>query len=112
MAIDNPEIIDGIGIDNSRKAICLLLTDHLMWQGDDNPVNEYDHLILLQDKINAYLSYLEAKQYKSQYPESVFHMAVIEIHFKYDISGHCKKFLQAVQDQVGQYGIKIETHIG
>lgn len=65
MAIDNPEIIDGVGIGNSRKAICLLLTDHLMWQGDDNPVNEYDHLILLQDKINAYLSYLETNNIKA-----------------------------------------------
>ncbi|MBD5464581.1 MAG: branched-chain amino acid ABC transporter substrate-binding protein [Lachnospiraceae bacterium] len=110
MAIDDVQVIDGVGIDRERKAICLLLTDHLAWKGDDS-LNEYDHLILLQEKINAYISYLESKQYEEQYPSEVFDMAVIEIHFKYDITDNCEKFLNTVQSQVGQYGIKIEAHI-
>ena len=112
MAIDNTNIIDGIGIDESRSAVCLLLADHLKWEQDDNSLSEYDHLMLLQDKINAYIAYLESKQYTQQYPNVVFEMAVIEIHFNYDISDNCEKFLNAVQDQIGQYGIKIEAHIG
>lgn len=110
MAIDNVNIIDGTGIDRDRKAICLLLTDHFSWEGDDG-FSEYDHLMLLQDKINAYISYLESKQYEEQYPGEIFEMAVIEIHFKYDITENCEKFLNTVQNQVGQYGIKIEAHI-
>ena len=39
-------------------------------------------------------------------------MAVIETHFKYSITENCEKFLNAVQDQVGQSGIKIEALIG
>ena len=112
MAIDDANIVDGIGIDKKREAICLLLTDHLPWTGDENTLCEYDHLILLQDKINAYLSYLESKQYENQYPSTVFNMAVIQIHFKYDITDHCEAFLNRVQNQIGQYGIKIEVHIG
>lgn len=111
MAIDNANVIDGIGIDKKRKALCLLLTDHLAWNGDDI-INEYDHLILLQEKINAYISYLEAKQYKEQYPEEEFVMAIIEIHFQYNITENCEKFLNTVQNQIGQYGIKIEAQIG
>lgn len=38
-------------------------------------------------------------------------MAIIEIHFKYEISQNCEKFLNTVQSQVAQYGIKIEAHI-
>lgn len=38
-------------------------------------------------------------------------MAIIEIHFKYDITERCKHFLDTVQNQSGQYGIKIEAHI-
>ena len=110
MAIDDVQVIDGVGIDRERKAICLLLTDHLAWKGDDS-LSEYDHLMLLQEKINAYISYLESKQYEEQYPSEVFDMAVIEIHFKYDITDNCEKFLNTVQSQVGQYGIKIEAHI-
>lgn len=96
MAIDNENVIDGIAIDKNRKALCLLLTDHL---------------ILLQAKINAYIRYLETKQYEEQYSEEEIKMAIIEIHFKYDITENCKHFLDTVQNQIGQYGIKIEAHI-
>ena len=40
-----------------------------------------------------------------------FKMAMIEIHFKYDITDNCQKFLQVVQDQLGQIGIKIKAQI-
>lgn len=111
MAVDNANVIDGMAIDKEKNAICLLLTDHLPWNGDGS-MNEHDHLVLLQDKINAYISYLETKQYETIYPETSFDMAVIEICFKYEITQNCEKFLNAVQNQIGQYGILIKAHIG
>ena len=110
MAIDNANVIDGIAIDKNRKALCLLLTDHFAWNGNDT-LSEHDHLILLQAKINAYIRYLETKQYEDQYPEEEIVIAIIEIHFKYDITENCEHFLNTVQNQIGQYGIKIEAHI-
>lgn len=110
MAIDNPNTIDGIAIDRERNALVLLLTDHLAWIGPEAP-SEFDHLKLLQDKINAYVSFLESGQFKERYPDEDFSMAVVEIHFKHNITDNCEKFLNAVQDQVGQLGIKIEVVI-
>lgn len=110
MSIDNTNVIDGMAMDKNRKAICLLLTDHFAWNGNDT-LSEYEHLILFQEKINAYISYLETGQYEEQYPEEEIVMAIIEIHFKYDITENCEKFLNTVQKQIGQYGIKIEAHI-
>lgn len=110
MAIGNTDILDGVTIDGN--SLRLLLTDHLEWQERENTLREYDHLLLLQEKINAYLAYLETKQYKEQYPNNEFESAVIEIHFKYGITENCERFLQVVQNQVGQYGIKIEARIG
>ncbi|MCM1098106.1 MAG: branched-chain amino acid ABC transporter substrate-binding protein, partial [Ruminococcus flavefaciens] len=100
MAIDNTNVIDGMGVDKNRKALCLLLTDHFAWNGN-NSLSEYDHLILLQEKINAYIRYLEAKQYEEQYPKEKIVMAIIEIHFKYNITENCEKFLNTVQNQIG-----------
>lgn len=111
MALDNTKIIDGIAIDKNSKSVCLLLTDHLAWSGND-ALSEYDHLMLLQDKMNAYISYLETRQYEEQYPEEEIVMATIEIHFKYDITENCEKFLNTVQTQIEQYQIKIEACIG
>ena len=110
MAIDNANVIDGMAVDKSKKALCLLLTDHLAWSGD-HALGEYDHLILLQEKINAYICYLETKQYEERYPEEKIETAIIEIHFASDITENCKKFLDTAQNQIRQYGIKIETYI-
>ena len=110
MAIDNPNIIDGIAIDKERNAVVLLLTDHLLWEGED-ALSEFEHLKLLQDKINAYISYLESRQYEATYPNEQFSFAVIEIHFKYSVTENCEKFLNEVQNQIGQLEIKIEAII-
>lgn len=77
-----------------------------------NTLSEYEHLTLLQEKINAYISYLESKQYEELYPDIVINMAIIEIHFKYDITNKCEEFLNRVQNQIGQYGILIKAHVG
>ena len=112
MSIEHVDKIDGMAIDGeNNEYLRLLLTDHLEWKGGNNTLSEHKHLLLLQDKINAYLSFLETEQYKAHYPDSDFNLAIIEIHFQFDISENCEKFLQAIQDQVGQHGIKIEAHI-
>ena len=112
MAIDNANVIDGMAIDKENTALRLLLTDHLQWVLGADTISEHDHLLMLQDKINAYISFIETEQYKNNYPDVEFKMAIIDIRFKYDITENCEKFLQAVQDQIGQYGIKIETCVG
>lgn len=112
MAIDNTGVIDGIGLDKEKNVVRLLLTDHLAWDGDEKILSEYEHLIILQEKINSYISYLESKQYEEQFKGVAINMAIIEIHFKYDITDKCKEFLNSVQNQIGQYGILIEAHAG
>ena len=71
MAVDNPNVVDGVAIDKDRNALCLLLTDHLAWEGKD-ALDEYEHLKLLQEKLNAYISFLESGQYKESYPNEEF----------------------------------------
>ena len=111
MSIDDPNVIDGVGIDKECGHLRLLITDHYEWKQRENDIDEKEHLLLLQEKINAYLGFLESKQYMETYPDTEFKLAIIEIRFKYDITENCEKFLQAVQNQVGGYGIKIEAHV-
>lgn len=109
MAIDNVNVIDGMGINEVNNSLRLLLTDHLQWEGD-NALSEKDHLLLLQKKINAYLTFLETKQYVEKYPDIKIKMAIIEIHFKYAVTDNCRKFLQTVQAEIRKYGILLEMH--
>ena len=110
MAIDDPNVIDGMALNKENNALVLLLTDHLPWDGE-NVLSEFDHLYFLQDKINAYISYLESGQYTETYSTEQIAFAIIEIHFKYTITENCEKFLNEVQNQIGQFGIKIEAVI-
>lgn len=104
MSVTDMNKVDAMGVSPDGKELCMLITDHLDWK------DEFIHLDILQDKINAYLAYLEAGEWKKRYPGSYEHIR-IEVNFLYDITENCEKFLQAVQDQVGQYGIRIKAVI-
>ena len=104
MSVIDTNKVDAMGVSKQSGELCMLITDHLDW------ADEYTHLRLLQDKINAYLAYLESGEWKSRYPENYKNIC-IEINFLYDITPNCEKFLQTVQDQLGQYGVRIKAVI-
>jgi hypothetical protein len=105
MSILDKESIDGIAYDNERKAIIMLITDHLGWE------NEYEHLIKMQDKINNYICYCENRQYLQIYKNEIITNAVIDIRFLMEPSKKAFEFLQVVQNQVGHLGIRIQCTI-
>lgn len=56
--------IDGIGKSKTENKVALMIADHLDWE------NELEHLTLLQEKLNAYISFIESGQVYSVYPEA------------------------------------------
>ncbi len=102
MSVTDLDKVDAMGISPDGKELCMLITDHLDWE------DEYVHLSILQDKINAYLAYLENEDWKKQYP-GAYQCICFQINFLYEITENCQKFLQSVQDQIGQYGIRIKA---
>ena len=101
MSIIDNRTMDGAALTDD-KGILLLLTDHLDWS------DEYQHLMMLQDKINAYITFLEEKQYEEIYKEAEIIYGIIEIHFLYNLTDNAKKFLQVAQNQIAELGIKIQ----
>jgi hypothetical protein len=55
MSVEQRKIIDFVGVDEEANEVILTISDHLEW---DNPKS--DHLLLLQDKINDYLAFIES----------------------------------------------------
>lgn len=104
MSVVDIDKIDGIGISiEDENKLILLITDHLDW------TNEYEHLIQLQNKINAYISFLESEQYKDVYPDKQFSTYCIEVHFKYEMTSNCIKFIDTVNKQLSTINITIEA---
>lgn len=110
MAIDNLQIIDMIAESKKKKnELVLGITDHLNWE------DEHGHLMLLQEKINTYLMYIETKQYKEVYPGRNFEIFLIHIYFAYDIPENCEKFLEYAlnyaNDQIAPLILKIRAEV-
>jgi len=77
MAVTDVNVIDGIAFDDDNKTLIMEIYDHLHFEGKF----EFDHIVILQDKLNTYLWYIESKQYADIYPDKQFDNFVINIHF-------------------------------
>ncbi len=105
MSVLDKESIDAVAITSDGVGIKLLISDHLVW------TDEYEHLLLLQEKINGYIMFLENGQYKDVYKNIDFRYGVIEIHFMYEPTNKTKQFLQTVRNQISELGIRIEYNV-
>ena len=56
MSIVDNKTVDGIALTDDNNGIILLIADHMDWR------DEYQHLVMLQEKINVYITFLEQKQ--------------------------------------------------
>ena len=102
MAIDNLKVIDSIGIDPNGNVV-LSIADHLEW----DPQNQ--HLLLLQEKINAYLTFIESGDLYNQYPKASGRNIVINVVTKYLPSEDGKAFLDAIERELASAGYGFST---
>jgi len=64
MSISDAGTIDGMGIDRASGDLVLNISDHLDW------ADEKGHLTALENKVNAYLDYLQSGQLVEDMPEA------------------------------------------
>jgi len=103
MSVIELDKVDGMGKSKESNELLFLITDHLDWE------NEHEHLVILQNKINSYLEFIESKQYVDVYPQDVLDGYVIEIHFQNGMSENCFKFIEVVANQVEELRVKIRV---
>jgi hypothetical protein len=97
MSVEQPNVIDVVSRDKNGR-IVLSISDHLDWE------NTREHLVILQEKINAYLNFVDSGQVYEMYPEARGSPIEIEIKFHYqpDIEG--RAFLTKVRPIVENSG--------
>ena len=100
MAIDNPEVIDAISINDAGETV-LTITDHLDWN------EENEHLLLLQEKINTYLGFMESKEIYESYPKARGRKIVIEIVSQFPISEGAGNFLKSAKTVIKEAGFQL-----
>ena len=102
MSILDFKKVDAIAQKNSDKStVVMLITDHLNWE------QEYDHLIVLQEKINNYLGFIQSGQGEQMFKDAIIKRYEILISFLYPITENCKKFIDSINQQLVKQNIQI-----
>jgi hypothetical protein len=71
MTIEQSDVVDAIS--TNEEFVNLTISDHLDW--DD----ELEHIYALQEKINAYLSFVESGEILAVYPQAAGKIPVINV---------------------------------
>jgi hypothetical protein len=85
MSIDNPEVVDAIGIERDSDFVVLTICDYLDWYYAD------EHIQALQDKFNRYLGFVE-NELLDAYPLAMGRSIRIDLLCKYQPTERATKF--------------------
>lgn len=101
MSVEDKNVIDIIGIDKAGKVI-LTISDHLKWD-DKN-----EHLLILQEKINAYLAAIEEGDLYEKYPNARDRDIVIRLVLLYNPNRDGYSFLDRAKDMLNKEGYEFQ----
>jgi CRP-like cAMP-binding protein len=103
MSIDQTGTVDIIHIDDESNDVVLTITDHLDWN-----TAEGEHLLLLQEKLNTYLRFVESGEILEQYPKARGRRIVISVAGKYGLSDAAKSFYAQAKPIIEGAGMGLE----
>jgi hypothetical protein len=107
MAIDDLDKIDILVVDKNKTEVMLVITDHLDWEEFD----EGHHLELLQDKLNAYLHFVEEGELVKMRSDVKGLPVTIRVDAKYPLSNEAAKFYRLAGPIVAEGGASLELHL-
>src|SRR5476651_2460226 len=102
MSITDKDKVDIVSTDKSGKKVFLTIADHLDW------TDELFHLNALQDKLNAYISFIEDGQVFESYPAAIDKKLIISIANKYEIPANGIAFLEIVKGVLYDLDVELE----
>jgi hypothetical protein len=103
MALDRPEIVDAVGIENDTGFVVLTIADQWDWE------DEREHLLALQAKLNAYFNFIESGQIWKNYPEAAGRRLVIDVVGRFAIPQIGNDLLNRASDACANLGVFIRT---
>ena len=93
MAVTDNRVIDIVSIDKEGNTV-LTISDHLDWS------NTHDHLVLLQDKMNGYLAFIESGEIYDSYPSARNRPIRIKVVFQHEPDSEGYGFLSRAKSIV------------
>lgn len=98
MSVVDLMVIDFVAINAASGDAILVISDHLEWD------ERNEHLLILQNKINAYLEGIEGGSLYETYPDAKYRNIVIEVKAKYAPNETGRIFLGRTEMQLKAAG--------
>lgn len=98
MTVEQTSVLDIAYIDRETDKVRLVVADHLPWDGE--------HLILLQEKINRYLAFIESGEIFDTFPEFRGKSIQIDVIATYEPNEEAVHFFGHVKAILGQAGFE------
>src|ERR1019366_9510213 len=102
MTIEDVAVVDIVSLDPVSGLIDLTICDHLGWECDED-----DHLLLLQEKLNAYIRFVENGELIGKYPEAIGRGVVIDLRSLHPLSDKATQFFELARLTVREAGIEL-----
>jgi hypothetical protein len=103
MSIDQTDTIDLATVDKATGDLWLTISDHLPWDGNDG-----NHLLLLQNKLNAYLRFIESGEVFKKVPDAKGRSIVINLVGKFPLSEKADSFVGKARAAVEDAGLRLQ----
>ncbi|WP_025130093.1 DUF6572 domain-containing protein [Pseudomonas sp. PH1b] len=109
MSITNPRVID-IWATPKREpdSVILIITDHLEWGGK---AEQGEHLLMLQEKINTYIAFIESGEIYSEIPGAYGKYPIIRVLGLYELPEQAECFMGRVTETLNEVGIGFEFEL-
>jgi hypothetical protein len=101
--VANPAVIDLFGVDGKSGEVVLAMNEPRPWDGSDERLHE------LQEKFNAYVSFLLDGEMMAAHPELAGKRARIELRCDYIPDERALGLLNLIHDQMALQEIKMEV---
>ncbi len=102
MSIEQADVIDVVTIERGTGDVLLTISDHLQWEAAEG-----DHLLILQDKLNGYLRFIESGELVRKFPEASGARAIINVVGKFQPSAQGQQFLKQVGEVIESAGYEL-----
>lgn len=86
MNVENTNTIDSLAYDKDSFTLILLLSDGMDWTDKNR------HLLLLREKLNSYIRYIDTRQYAEKYPD--VRKIEVRISFLFKEPDECRYLLE------------------
>ncbi len=103
MALDKPQVVDAIGIEEATGCAVLTIADSWDWE------DEGQHLLALQAKLNSYFEFIESGQVWESHPGARGRELVIELVSRFPLPKAGEELMRRASEACSDLGVRIRT---